>query len=101
MLSIFNMRSAARRGAMKSEYQFQNIDHPGMISPDRRLVCPKCREILCRADIESYPFCPFCNHGFGMNAALEDFILEPLVDDWMRRQPGFKAQETPFPVPER
>ena len=88
---------------MKSEYQFQMIDNPGMISLDRRLICPKCRETLCRADIESYPFCPFCNHGFGMNAALEDFILEPLVDNWMRQQPGFKAQpeEAPFPPPDR
>ena len=85
--------------AIKSKYQFQSIDHPGMVALDHRLVCPKCREILCRADIDSFSFCPFCNHEFGKDAALEDFILEPLVDYWMRQQPGFKPQveEKPFP----
>lgn len=90
-----------RNGAMNNSYQFQNIDNPGMVAPDHRLICPQCREILCRADIESYPFCPFCNHHFGVNPVLEDFILEPLVDNWMRRQPGFRAQteENPFQMP--
>ena len=89
-------------GLMRQNYQFQSIDNPGMVALDHRLVCPACREILCRADIESYPFCPFCNHHFGTNPALEDFILEPRVDNWMRRQPGFKAQaeENPFQMPD-
>ena len=82
----------------RNKYQFQDIDNPQMVSLDHRLLCPQCHETLSRADIESYPHCPFCDHDFGKNEALEDFILEPLVDNWMRQQPGFKAQaeENPF-----
>ena len=76
----------------KNRFLFQNIDNPQMVLLDHRLVCPECHEPLSRADIESYPFCPFCNHDFGSNEALEDFILEPLIDNWMRQQPGFKPQ---------
>ena len=77
---------------------FQEIDNPRMVAVDHRLLCPECKEILSRSDIESFTRCPFCNHDFGSNPALEDFILEPLVDNWMRRQPGFRPQsdDPPF-----
>ncbi len=73
-------------------HQYKNVNNPEMVAQDRVLVCPNCREELARADIESFPRCPFCDYPLGNSRELEDFILEPLVDSWMRQQPGFKPQ---------
>jgi len=77
---------------LREQALFQDVDNPGMVAPDHRLLCPECREILSRSDIESFARCPFCNHAFKSSHALEDFILEPLIDNWMRQQPGFRPQ---------
>ena len=71
------------------ELRFRFVDNPGMFSPDRRLVCPQCGENLTRPDIEVFLTCPFCSHRFEPSPELEDYILEPEVDSWMKRQPGF------------
>ncbi len=53
---------------------------------ERLLVCPRCREELLQADIENFSRCPFCNYRFELNVELEDFILEPVVENWIRQQ---------------
>ena len=71
------------------ELRFRLFENPAMFSTDRKLVCPRCGESLTRADVEVFSDCPFCSHPFPQSPELEDFILEPEVDSWMRRQPGF------------
>ena len=61
-------------------YSFQKVEHPKMLANDRVLVCPVCREVLMRADIEGFSSCPFCSYKFENTYELEDFIMEPLVD---------------------
>ena len=63
-----------------------------MFAADRKLICPQCGESLVRADVEAFSACPYCSCRFEPSAELEDFILEPEVDSWMRRQPGFTFQ---------
>lgn len=47
------------------------------------LVCPRCLELLTRDDIEGFGCCPYCDHHFSLDPALEDFLLTPLVRQWM------------------
>lgn len=71
------------------ELEFRLFENPAMFSTDRKLVCPRCGEALAREDVEVFSDCPFCSHRFPQCTELEDFILQPEVDSWMRRQPGF------------
>ena len=77
----------------KTTYKFKPL-HGGsrLVSLDRQLICPECRQELERSDIEGYFACPFCSHVFEQNVELEDFLLQPHVDEWMRQQPGFSFQ---------
>lgn len=56
---------------------------PESMPEARYLICPKCREMLAPADIESFATCPFCNTHLEYSNDLEDFILAPLVAQWM------------------
>ena len=47
------------------------------------LVCPNCYEMLSHVDIETFSRCSFCDHFFEECGELEDFILEPIVDEWV------------------
>ena len=49
---------------------------------ERVLLCPRCCEMLYRADIENYTSCPYCALTLEMNDELEDFLLEPIIDGW-------------------
>ena len=69
--------------------EFRSFENPEMLSRERRLVCPQCGELLLRSDVEGFSSCPFCLFRFEDSPELEDFILEPEVDSWMKRQPGF------------
>lgn len=71
---------------MKPHYNFQEFDDGRAFLPDRRLFCPNCKETLEQADIETYSKCPFCDYQFELNSQLEDFILEPIVERWVRQQ---------------
>lgn len=71
---------------------FQSVKNPVMCGLDRKLICPQCGESLSRSDIEAFSSCPFCSFQFEPSAELEDFILEPEVDSWMKHQPGFTFQ---------
>lgn len=74
---------------VKPVLEFRSFENPDMFSRDRRLVCPKCGELLGRADVEGFSSCPFCMFRFEQVPELEDYILEPEVDSWLKRQPGF------------
>ena len=76
-------------GAKKPFLEFRILDCPEQLSRYRRLVCPQCGELLLRGDVEGFSSCPFCLFRFKDSPELEDFILEPEVDSWMKRQPGF------------
>ena len=53
---------------------------------ERFLVCPKCKEPLHQMDIEVYYRCPFCDYAFPQDAAMEDFVIDRVVQGWVRRQ---------------
>ena len=60
-----------------------------------RLICPACGESLSRQDVESYVRCPYCDHQFALNEEMEDFLLQPIVDNWCQmNQSQQKAQFT-------
>ena len=75
--------------AEKPVLEFRSFENPDMFGRDRRLICPKCGEQLLRGDVEGFSSCPFCMFRFESTPELEDYILEPEVDSWLKRQPGF------------
>lgn len=46
-------------------------------------LCPGCREELTPADVEMFPYCPYCNYHFQNSALLEDFTMQPLLKRWV------------------
>ena len=52
----------------------------------RFLVCPTCGEMLAQPDVETFSRCPYCDHVFVKDQAMEDFLLEPTVKAWVRSQ---------------
>ena len=52
----------------------------------RFLVCPTCGEMLAQPDVETFSRCPYCDHVFAKDQALEDFLLEPTVNAWVQSQ---------------
>ncbi len=79
--------------------EFRIFDNPERLFRERRLVCPQCGELLLRGDVEGFSTCPFCLFRFENSPELEDFILEPEVDSWMKQQPGFTF-ELFYPLPQ-
>lgn len=67
-------------GAKK--YEFKAVYNQS----EKLLVCPQCFEMLEQSDIEHYSCCPYCDHKFDMDAEIEDFLLQPLVESWVRRE---------------
>jgi uncharacterized CHY-type Zn-finger protein len=49
------------------------------------MVCPTCMELLTREDVEAFGKCPYCNHRIEHNHELEDFLLQPVVNYWMKQ----------------
>jgi len=52
----------------------------------RYLVCPVCGEMLAQPDVEAFSRCPYCDHKFAKDQALEDFLLAPTVKAWVQSQ---------------
>lgn len=71
---------------MTKRYDFKTYINAARSQNERFLQCPRCREVLTQLDIENFTRCPFCNYRFEFNAELEDFILEPVVENWIRQQ---------------
>ncbi len=67
-------------------YDFKTLNNAQQSKNERLLVCPRCKEQLLQPDVEVFSRCPFCNYRFELNIELEDFILEPIVENWMRQQ---------------
>ena len=66
-----------------------------VLTKEGRLICPACGESLSRQDVESYVRCPYCDHQFALNEEMEDFLLQPVVDNWCQmNQSQQKAQFT-------
>jgi acetyl-CoA carboxylase beta subunit len=63
------------------KHTFKRLHHLS----DKILICPQCFEALCQTDIEVFSCCPYCNHHFETNSELEDYILKPVVDHWIRQ----------------
>ena len=76
----------------KCELRFRSSGNPALSANDHKLICPQCGELLTRADVEVFYSCPYCTYRFEPSAELEDFILEPEIDGWIRRQPGLTVQ---------
>ncbi len=53
---------------------------------EKVLVCPECMETLSQLDIGSYGHCPYCNHSLESSPELEDYLLKPAIDHWMKKQ---------------
>ncbi len=51
------------------------------------LNCPGCGERLNSADIENFSRCPFCDRILPQNNDLEDFVLDPVISVWLRKNP--------------
>ena len=65
---------------VSKKYVFKNI------FKDKMLVCPKCLEMLSQTDIEGFSACPYCNFHFEASQELEDFLMQPIVDSWVRHE---------------
>lgn len=63
----------------EKKYQFKRADN----IQKRLLVCPKCYEYLSQLDIEHFQVCPYCEYRFENDDELEDFILQPFVENWL------------------
>lgn len=49
------------------------------------LVCPQCMELLTRDDVEGFGKCPYCDRRFEFENELEEFLLQPVVNHWIRQ----------------
>jgi len=58
------------------------------------VVCPKCFEVLLREDIESFGQCPYCEYRFELSPDIEDFLLSPVVRQWVHHTRDQIADET-------
>ena len=54
--------------------------------PDHFLTCPVCGQPLVQPDVETFSRCPYCDHVFVKDQAMEDFLLEPTVKAWVKSQ---------------
>jgi hypothetical protein len=66
--------------AMKKSLKIENPENLGS-----RLRCPHCGEYLYPADLETFALCCYCNGKIENNAELEDFVIDPMVRQWIDR----------------
>jgi hypothetical protein len=67
-----------KQNTAKISYIFKNL--PGSLR--KVLICPECGEMLLQEDIEHYGSCPYCGNSFAITNDLEEFLLNPFVDQW-------------------
>ncbi len=58
--------------------------HPKIRTAPGHLICPGCMELLAREDIEGFGRCPYCDHRLQPSDDLEDFLLTPVVEQWIQ-----------------
>ena len=64
----------------KKPLEFDNPNNTG-----RRLRCPRCKEILYPEDLETFCLCPYCEAKIENGEELEDFVIDPVIRQWMER----------------
>ena len=64
----------------KKPLEFENPENTG-----RRLRCPLCKELLTPEDLETFCLCPYCNSKIENGEELEDFVIDPVIRQWMER----------------
>ena len=60
------------------------------------MVCPACMEPLLREDIEGFGRCPYCDHAFDLSPALEDFLLSPVIRQWVNHTHARAQEDSPI-----
>ena len=50
------------------------------------IICPNCFEQLTRLDIEHFARCSYCNYSIKINPEIENYILEPIINKWIKDQ---------------
>jgi hypothetical protein len=68
---------------------------PPYIPSRANILCPLCEEILTREDVEGYGRCPYCDHAFDLERDLEDFLLQPVVRQWLHQTRAQLGDEPP------
>lgn len=63
----------------KSNYPAQG----NLVAPGDLWRCPKCGEELTPADLENFQSCPYCDCRFVRDETLEDYVLSPIVRQWV------------------
>ncbi len=48
--------------------------------------CPFCNEKLKPHDLEEYARCPYCDEVLLRDDEMEDFVLSPVVEQWVNSQ---------------
>jgi len=75
------------------KYEFRKLKN----SSDKMLICPKCFELLFRDDFEHFACCPYCDSPIEISDEIEDYLLKPVVDNWVsiqnRTPPGISPPE--------
>lgn len=55
------------------------------------IVCPACLELLTRDDIEVFRHCPYCDYALKPDQALEQFLMKPVVEEWIRQNRAIES----------
>ncbi len=55
-------------------------------SMNPNVECPNCKEKLTRFDVEFFAECPFCDYTLVSSYDMDDFILQPAIDFWARKE---------------
>ena len=66
----------------RKKYEFKKLKN----SSDKILICPMCFELLFRDDFEHFARCPYCDSPIEISDEIEDYLLKPVVDNWMSNQ---------------
>jgi hypothetical protein len=64
------------------KYQFKKYPQ----FKERILICPECSENIWRNDIKDFSNCPFCMTALHFSNELEDYLLDPLVEIWIKSE---------------
>ena len=52
--------------------------------------------IVARQDIEGFGQCPYCDYRFELDNELEDFLLNPVVKQWVQQNRSVEDSDIPF-----
>ena len=64
------------REDLKNKFKYMEQQH-------KVLTCANCDEFLYFVDVQHYSACPYCDAPLHMDDELEEYILRPVIDDWV------------------